>query len=146
MTTDLDRKAREPKFGDWLRGIYASERNPIRDGIYVRTCRVNHETCYELTDGKGKFWMYPKRSTERLDRPSVFEEAALRLAVPEDWVAVPRRPTVAMHNAIAMLNRRPRIGVDGDNCLTLNWEPIDGSEAWRAAIAAAPTLADEGES
>ena len=73
---DLDRKAREPKFGDWLRGVYASERNPIRDGIYVRTCRVNHETCYELTDGKGKFWMYPKRSTERLDRPNAFDAAA----------------------------------------------------------------------
>lgn len=96
---DLDRKAREPKFGDWLRGVYASERNPIRDGIYVRTCRVNHETCYELTDGKGKFWMYPKRSTERIDRPSVFEEAALRLAVPDGFVVVPREPTPEMLDA-----------------------------------------------
>lgn len=70
----------EPKFGDWLRGVYASERNPIRDGIYVRTTRRNHETLYELTDGKGKFWMYPKRSTERLNRPNAFDAAALRRA------------------------------------------------------------------
>ena len=84
--TDNMQRAREPKFGDWIRGIYASERNPIRDGIYVRTTRRNHETLYELTDGKGKFWMYPKRSTERLDRPNAFDAAALRLAVPEEAV------------------------------------------------------------
>lgn len=99
---DLDRKAREPKFGDWLRGVYASERNPIRDGIYVRTCRVNHETCYELTDGKGKFWMYPKRSTERLDRPNAFDAAALRLAVPEGFVVVPREPTAELMAAASI--------------------------------------------
>ena len=97
--TDNMQRAREPKFGDWIRGIYASERNPIRDGIYVRTTRRNHETLYELTDGKGKFWMYPKRSTERLDRPNAFDAAALRLAVPEGFVLVPREPTPEMLGA-----------------------------------------------
>ena len=89
--TDNVHRAREPKFGDWIRGIYASERNPIRDGIYVRTTRRNHETLYELTDGKGKFWMYPKQSTERLNRPNAFDAAALRLAVPE-WRPIETAP------------------------------------------------------
>ena len=57
----------EPKFGEWLRGIYASERNPLRDGMYVRTVRrtgrCNPGKYYELTDGNGKFWMYPATST-----------------------------------------------------------------------------------
>ena len=97
--TDNMQRAREPKFGDWIRGIYASERNPIRDGIYVRTTRRNHETLYELTDGKGKFWMYPKRSTERLDRPNAFDAAALRLAVPED--------TARLDALEALVNEQP---------------------------------------
>lgn len=51
-----------PKFGDWIRGIYASERNPNRDGMYVRTIRrtgrLNPGVYYELTDGNGRFWQF----------------------------------------------------------------------------------------
>jgi len=62
---------RTPRFGEWMRGIYASETNPIRDGMYVRTItrtgRLNHGTFYELTDGNGKFWSYPAASTVFLE-------------------------------------------------------------------------------
>lgn len=85
--TDNMQRAREPKFGDWIRGIYASESNPRRDGMYVRTIhrkgRMNPGKFYELTDGNGAFWMYPAQSVERI-------AAALRSAqVPEGWVLVP---------------------------------------------------------
>ena len=63
----------EPKFGEWLRGIYASESNPHRDGMYVRTIRrtgkLNPGVHYEVTDGNGKFWQYPAQSVERLATP-----------------------------------------------------------------------------
>ena len=63
----------EPKFGEWLRGIYASESNPNRDGMYVRTIRrtgrLNPGVHYEVTDGNGKFWQYPAQSAERLATP-----------------------------------------------------------------------------
>lgn len=72
MTTQPSDWAVAPKFGEWLRGIYASERNPLRDGMYVRTIRrtgrCNPGTYYELTDGKGNFWQYPRESVIRLDR------------------------------------------------------------------------------
>lgn len=72
MTTQPSDWAVAPKFGEWLRGIYASERNPLRNGMYVRTIRrtgrCNPGTFYELTDGKGKFWQYPRQSVIRLDR------------------------------------------------------------------------------
>lgn len=64
-------KKRLPKFGDRLRGIYAGESNPQRDGIYVETIRrtgnMNRGTFYRLTDGKGHFWTYPATSTAFLD-------------------------------------------------------------------------------
>ena len=70
----------EPKFGEWLRGIYASESNPHRDGMYVRTIRrtgrLNPGVHYEVTDGNGLFWQYPAQSVERLDRQVA---AALRM-------------------------------------------------------------------
>lgn len=54
---------RVPKFGDWMRGIHAAESNPHRDGMFVevikRAGRVNRGTFYRLTDGRGKFWLYP---------------------------------------------------------------------------------------
>ena len=57
----------KPQFGDWLRGIYASEDNPQRDGIYVETIirkgRMNPGTYYRLTDGKGNFWEYEAKDT-----------------------------------------------------------------------------------
>lgn len=58
---------RQPKFGDWMRGIWASPDNPIRDGMYVKTVRrrgkLNQGTFYELTDGKGKFWQFEAEAT-----------------------------------------------------------------------------------
>lgn len=47
-----------------MRGIYAGENNPHRDGIYVETIRrprggMNPGKHYRLTDGKGGFWLYP---------------------------------------------------------------------------------------
>lgn len=59
--------SRAPVFGEWMRGIWASERNPQRDGRYVRTTRrtgrFNPGKFYELTDGRGSFWEYPADST-----------------------------------------------------------------------------------
>jgi hypothetical protein len=59
--------SRPPKFGEWMRGIWASDKNPQRDGQYVRTVirtgRVNRGKFYELTDGRGSFWQYPVEST-----------------------------------------------------------------------------------
>jgi len=61
---------KEPKFGDWIRGIYASKENPIRDGMYVetkrRTGRSNPGKFYRLTDGKGKFWEFEAKHTQRI--------------------------------------------------------------------------------
>ena len=69
----------EPKFGEWLRGIYASESNPHRDGMYVRTIRrtgkLNPGVHYEVTDGNGKFWQYPAQSVERLATPPAVQPA-----------------------------------------------------------------------
>ena len=68
----VDRPVRRcPKFGEWMRGIYASESNPQRDGMYVetivRTGRMNKGAFYRLTDGKGNFWEYPVESTIYID-------------------------------------------------------------------------------
>lgn len=58
---------RKPRFGEWMRGIYASKQSPIRDGMYVetrrRTGRCNPGCWYRLTDGKGAFWEFEARST-----------------------------------------------------------------------------------
>ena len=59
----------EPEFGDTVRGNYASEYNPQRDGIYVETIvrngirTLNTGTWYRLTDRKGKFWEYLAHDT-----------------------------------------------------------------------------------
>ena len=57
-----------PTFGDWFTGIYASDDNPIKHGMYVRTIRrtgrMNRGTHYELTDGKGAFWETPVENCE----------------------------------------------------------------------------------
>ena len=58
---------RVPRFGDRMRGVWASKTNPLRDGVFVRTlCQtgnVNNGIWYELTDGKGKFWQYEAKNT-----------------------------------------------------------------------------------
>ena len=70
----------EPKFGEWLRGTYASESNPHRDGMYVRTIhrkgRMNPGKFYELTDGNGAFWMYPAQSVERIAAAKFIAQAS----------------------------------------------------------------------
>lgn len=57
---------RKPRFGDWLRGIYASATNPHRDGMFVevirRQGRLNPGVYYRCTDGKGNFWEYPREN------------------------------------------------------------------------------------
>ncbi len=49
-----------PKFGEWLRGVWAAETDPQRDGMYVETIYLrgesNRGTWYRLTDGNGDFW------------------------------------------------------------------------------------------
>lgn len=52
-----------PSFGEWFTNTVASEKNPLRDGMYVKTItipsgqrRMNPGTWWELTDGKGRFW------------------------------------------------------------------------------------------
>lgn len=75
-----DAKIRKPVFGEWIRGVYASESNPHRDGMYVRTIRrtgrMNPGTSYEITDGKGDFWEYPRESVLFLaSRPSTPDKA-----------------------------------------------------------------------
>lgn len=94
----------EPKFGEWLRGIYASESNPHRDGMYVRTIRrtgkLNPGVHYEVTDGNGEFWMCPAQSVERLattpaaqvQQEAVDVESALEAGDP-NWRAQ-RRPNL----------------------------------------------------
>jgi hypothetical protein len=70
-----------PKVGDTIRGIWAGDRNPHRDGFYVRTvrrerARVNPGVWYELTDGKGNNWQYRASDTVRIAK-AVDVQAAL---------------------------------------------------------------------
>lgn len=88
MTTD--RNSGRPKFGDWLRGIHASEDNPQRDGMFVREVvtprgRMNSGTAWELTDGKGDFWRYPPHSVKPLPTPPASIPAAEVQALVERW-------------------------------------------------------------
>lgn len=65
-----------PRFGDMLRGIWASEQNPQRDGFYVETTshragRFHTRRYYRCTDGQGNFWEYPPDSTVLLRRSAL---------------------------------------------------------------------------
>ena len=59
--------SRKPKFGEPMRGIWAGDDNPLRDGLYVETRtrkgRVNAGVFYRLTDGRGRFWEYWAKDT-----------------------------------------------------------------------------------
>src|ERR1039458_5408606 len=59
---------RQPAFGEWFTGIYASDDNPRKHGMYVRTIRrttnMNPGFFYELTDGRGDFWESPPANVE----------------------------------------------------------------------------------
>jgi len=58
---------RPPKFCEWMRGVWAGEQNPTRDGMFVRALVLQRSKCYQLTDGEGKFWEYPRESTVFLE-------------------------------------------------------------------------------
>lgn len=62
---------RKPKFGDLMRGLWASPTNPQRDGFFVKAIRtagrVNPGLHYELTDGAGKFWAYGAKDVVFVD-------------------------------------------------------------------------------
>ena len=115
MTADVELlPLPEPAFGEWLRGIYASESNPLREGMYVRTIRrtgkLNPGVHYEVTDGNGKFWQYPAQSVERLATP------------PAAQVQPPAEKPVAWWNGISedKTERSPygpsiRWGADAEN-------------------------------
>lgn len=96
MTESFDAvlaETKHPKFGDWVRGNFASENNPIRDGMFVRVVRrsgrMNPGVFYELTDGKGKFWQFLAKETTRLpDRLAAAhaaEVAKCAEAIPTNW-------------------------------------------------------------
>lgn len=89
--------ALSPKFGDWMRGIYASERNPYRDGMYVRTIRrsgrCNPGTYFELTDGRGNFWQYPRDSVTRLDRAREIDATRAQAPAAGEWLPIESAPT-----------------------------------------------------
>ncbi|MGG3452539.1 hypothetical protein, partial [Paenibacillus rhizolycopersici] len=42
------------KFGDLIENHYASEDNPRRKGIFIKKNSKGH---FEMTDGKGSFWL-----------------------------------------------------------------------------------------
>lgn len=62
---------RSPVFGDRMRNLWAGEKNPQRDAIYVRTIRrtgrCNPGTWLQMTDGKGGFWEQDSRGTVFID-------------------------------------------------------------------------------
>lgn len=76
-TTDMQAM----KFGQPVRNGYASEGNPIRDGLFVRwvhrTGRLNPGKYAELTDGKGKFWMVKPDALSILDKIDKSGEGAI---------------------------------------------------------------------
>lgn len=61
-------KRKHPRFGDRIRGIYAGETNPQREGTFVEVVRrkglMNSGVFYRLTDERGTFWLYPAENTE----------------------------------------------------------------------------------
>lgn len=71
-----------PRFGDKLRGIWAGEQNPQRDGFYVettrhRSSRYHTSRYYRCTDGKGNFWEYPPDSVVLLEVAAAIRKEAL---------------------------------------------------------------------
>jgi hypothetical protein len=63
-----------------VRGIWAGEQNPIRDGIFVEikrvTGRLNPGTWLRLTDGNGKFWEFEMRAVVIWQPDDTFETVA----------------------------------------------------------------------
>ncbi len=62
---------KHPVFGQRIRLIHASEKNPHREGIFVEMKRIprgriNPGIHYRMTDGKGDFWEAPPSACEIL--------------------------------------------------------------------------------
>lgn len=79
MENVVNNKKQKPKFGDRVRGIYASESNPQRDGYFVEELRhkvgpYSYENTYRITDGNGNFWEYPPESTILINEIVLEEE------------------------------------------------------------------------
>lgn len=116
-----------PWLGKWFRGIHASERNPQRDGMYVRTVvrpsgTMNPGTFYELTDGKGSYWQYPVEALV----PLPMERR--RDAVTDDQIKALRDlfgPTAASGGGRAVLVDTP----EAEAILAL----LDERDAWAGA-------------
>jgi len=74
MSDNQNGKTRRPKFGDKVIGIYASENNPLKEGIFVeekrRIGRMNPGVFYRVTDGRGNFWEYQDKSTKIIQNTS----------------------------------------------------------------------------
>lgn len=53
-------KGRRPQYGDRMRNPWAGDKNPTRDGVFVksgyRAGMTNHGPWYQFTDCNGKFW------------------------------------------------------------------------------------------
>jgi hypothetical protein len=68
-------------FGDKVKNVCASDDNPHRCGIFVRsgkrTGRFNPGAWIEVTDGRGQFWEQSERSTVPESMP---EEEADKVA------------------------------------------------------------------
>jgi len=62
-----------PIFGDLFIGVHASDENPHKRGMYVRTCRrrgavTNPGVFYQLTDGRGDYWEAAPENLTRVGR------------------------------------------------------------------------------
>lgn len=58
-----------PQFGEVVVNTLASKRNPLRTGLFVKVVtiprgRTNAGRHWELTDGKGEFWMVRPENCE----------------------------------------------------------------------------------
>lgn len=60
------------KFGDIIENHYAGQDNPHRTGIFVKRTTKGH---YEMTDGKGKFWLSAKDNEKLVKVGNVLKEA-----------------------------------------------------------------------
>lgn len=69
----------KPRFGDIIENKMASMDNPTRVGTFVRvvrrTGRMNPGTWWEVTDGKGEFWLTNPANCERREVPSPLDLA-----------------------------------------------------------------------
>jgi len=59
----------KPKFGDLIENGWASDNNPQKISVYIKTNyhkgRINHGKYFNLTDMKGDFWELPNDKESR---------------------------------------------------------------------------------